>query len=594
MSFSATKLSGKLVANLSKKSTLTIIYHGTVDQISLSQSSSVSISQYIFASNYAKPVVIKQPAKHIKSNILIITQIYLQNKNVLTELLEPVLCALWKLLQAPNVLAIFNQVLYQKESLANFTHFQKDSEKNPWQTEHQMLDLFWGLPAVKLLAGFDFLQLICNDYCIETEILEISVLLQTQSFLDLHKRFFWSANNKKLPAYIDYVPDSFYEQKSHSKNILCDYIYRERKYKLLKEAMYCFANMMLSTEISKVHNVSYTGLRQKKSKLDGSMEQDMQGVLKLIWGNALHLQYYSGRYYFYCLFDGFKNSTSIIESRVWIKPIDTNVWIVVVSIWLSCSLVTSCFKRKQLFLTGLSDSIIFHFLLFTRASVNSCKISKLYILVAFAGILFWSHYETEMTSHITVRDTLEPFQTVAELFSSGFRFGARDCAKLEFGQTCIKNLTLKDEDWVYRKLAWKEKERWVQWHLPLIRSQYDSLFGTEIKCFHALEPVEQQPFWFLVFTNNRYWVLKTMKRVTEAGLMEAWNDWGMFVVKNFKRHVFLKIEEVVGADVIDMPRLLSVVTLCMGLLVFGFCIMIIECLRQMMDQYVYQCCYRQS
>lgn len=562
-------------------SSLIFISHGTLDA-SIAQviSPQPFVTNLLFSSDYAVEVRLEQGYKYFKKlGIVIFAPFPIENNKLCVDCFEPFMISFWKLLQNPSVLVILQEVKPTATNTSEEFYVSSFTETLPLIYYLEPLKLFENTPAIKLVTGFNSVEFLCNKYCFTSKASDLSIFSRSKTLLEIHRHLFWSGNNRQVAVFIDWMPGSTLEQ-SKSKQFICDIIYRKRKYKRIKDGAHCWASLMLGTELSKIHNLSYVTHNSAERRWSNSMIQDVKGNLQRFWGNGLYLQYYSGWFHYYCLYDTSVNSTAYIEYRVWTRPVNAEVWIIGALIWLTFSILLARAKSKNVF-AELPDVLLKSFLTATKAPASiSKRNSKIFILLPIGGFLFWSYYETKMASHITVRDTMKPFENMDELFKNGFKISRSYCSN-KFNNYCVdeqeaNNYDERNLERINKKISWRYKDRWGPWQLPRTRKEYKDTFDNAVKCFHVLEPVEQEPFWFVVLTTNRHWVLKTIKKLSEAGFMEIWNKRAMFATKNSEREIYFMDGESATADIIDLTRILSITVLCMCLYLLSGLIIIME------------------
>lgn len=162
-------------------------------------------------------------------------------------------------------------------------------------------------PSIKLLINFSnsgrlidsIVILTCDEFCSITNIGQ-SLRLSALNFFNLeqvrkiYKQIFWNSQNKKVPAYIIHTYLSIFDE-SHTKNFLCDIIYKNHNFQLMSAARHCWAKQMLAGELAKIHNLTYV---KWQSGVKGSFIRqdvhDKQHKFNPLWYEDMYLQYYSG------------------------------------------------------------------------------------------------------------------------------------------------------------------------------------------------------------------------------------------------------------------------------------------------------------
>ncbi len=95
------------------------------------------------------------------------------------------------------------------------------------------------------------------------------------------------------------------------------------------------------------------------------------------------------------------------------------------------------------------------------------------------------------------------------------------------------------------------------------------------------EEVDVIPWFLLISTNNRYWMIQTVERIHEGGFMSKWNDLAFHAEINQNKKKFLEPSHA-KAIAIKINELWSVVVLCMlihfiSLLILGLELMVRVC-----------------
>lgn len=482
--------------------------------------------------------------------------------------------------------------------------------KNDWINK-----CFANTPVLKVL--FTFLKsyslsktnVICTPYC--TSVQSITDLgidwlqnLTKQNIFDMHKAYFYSMNNQAISSHIIYQSATFLDE-TKSKNFLCDRIYKFRLYKLFRSASYCWAKQMLASEIAKVHNVTF--LKNKGTSLETSFfSQDRNANLNLEWYEGLHLQYYSGWSYFYCLDKRPNGTNSELKFNVWISPMSLPTWIVFIFIWLLAStflyfkssrnsLCTATLDKWTSFITNL----IFILRVLTKPNDVLSKRNCFNCILLLAGVFLSSRYENQITSVVTAELKQKAYATIAEFLDNGYRMAegskAEGTLKTCYNQNnplsnqyyCVRDQHLRFYDYVKLKLGWARSARWQHWWLYKYKADFKKMYGPTLDCFHVQEDVEAKPWFLVIYTTNRYWMIQSVERVHEGGFMSKWNDWAQYATNNFDRETYYKNDEgVMKPDIIDQVKLWPVLVLCGGILIasvfvllierFGFCLSIIN------------------
>lgn len=217
---------------------------------------------------------------------------------------------------------------------------------------------------------------------------------------------------------------------------------------------------------------------------------------------------------------------------------------------------------------------------FIRSSFPFKRKSVLLVLLLFAGIFLSIRYENEITSLVTVEKAMQPFETVAQLFGAGFRIVSCD-TRFQWGQQknyyCSANGTELESDsyFLKNKLSDWKQARWNHWYLSY-RKASRKKFGLHVKCFSVLWEVKKRPWFLVVYTVNRDWILQTVARIHEGGFMLAWNDLAEFANSNQDRQTFIEPVRERSPNFINFWKFCSVLALSALLMGVGLLILLLE------------------
>lgn len=75
------------------------------------------------------------------------------------------------------------------------------------------------------------------------------------------------------------------------------------------------------------------------------------------------------------------------------------------------------------------------------------------------------------------------------------------------------------------------------------------------------EYVRTFPRWLLVYTNNQYWVLKTVEAIYAAGIIKMWDMRSFYSESNLWRNKYI-VKKKGKPDVINASKLIPVLILC--------------------------------
>ncbi len=366
---------------------------------------------------------------------------------------------------------------------------------------------------------------------------------------------------------------------------MCDKIYKTRKYSRLVKATHCWGKQMLVIELSKRHNISYRERKITTNVFDTNyITIDVTSVPFPEWyGDGIHLQYFSGYCYHYCI-DQTSFSSNItfrihLDYKVWIGATSTEIWIVVFLTWLISSIVFSIkFKESSLtFWKTLEQNAFRVFYLGTKTCQNIREDGKFFIFLVFGSWIFWTHYEMGLTSLVTVKNKLKGFETIAELVGNGFKMEHSGyCGNITDDYYCTKGVEPGDLERLVKQLAWVVESRWNFWYMSLCKARVKRRRRSGVECF--IVPEEKNIFakYMVAYTTNRYWILRTARNIDEAGLLDKWNDLARYGEANLNRKTFIEPQEVKSADIIDLARIIPVIFLCVVIILIAFMVFVIE------------------
>lgn len=249
--------------------------------------------------------------------------------------------------------------------------------------------------------------------------------------------------------------------------------------------------------------------------------------------------------------------------------------------WIIFSVfLTKLNKLNVSFLEAVHEAILV-FGLETRCPINIQKSKWMYITLVIGGILFWTRYEMELGSLVTVKEKPHAFETKDELFENEFRILYNgNCDNVSKEYICFsKKSSLSESEYlmnfVTQKVAWVIQGRWLNWYLPLERAKFKKIKSL-IECFNVEEEQNLQPYFLVVNMVNRYWILETMQRIDQAGLVNKWDELAQFATSNQNRETFIEPQAEKLPDLIDISRILAVMCLWSILVICTICVFILE------------------
>lgn len=439
------------------------------------------------------------------------------------------------------------------------------------------------------------------------------------TFLDIHKAYYLKGSGKQIIAHLPTADFKLKAEQSVSKSSTCLVSYGKLKYHLLVPAWYCYGKQMLLIELSEIYNISYKFTAKAEmptefttSIINFNVEPWLSSSIYLriyqhykdnpIWLEGAYAQYYTGYIYIYCVDTRVAraNAESEANYQVWVKPFSSTIWLGFLVSWISTSI---CFMlhfrlsdHKFLAINNvqtIAACVVDAFLLLIQVPVKIAKRKRLLYLVVFAGMLLTQAYVNTITSFCTVRDPEKRIETEVELFSKGFQritMNTTICQQFTIPYECVQNLWLNaDFTFVSKKMSWQEPGKWKNWYLAKISTAYQRKHGSHVTCNLVAEEKDVMPSYIVVYTINRYWIMETVQRVHEAGLIEYWDRMGesaeiyadtdTFVVKNGKQ-----LTNVIKGKEIWTVFILSIILFVISFLLFLMEIMIKYRRKQMVSQ----------
>lgn len=466
--------------------------------------------------------------------------------------------------------------------LLSSSYFFKICSK--WSTCEAFKDLF-STPSLKLQLTLHTnnhittASVISNKYCTGNSIAQETnfddLLVSGRNYvIVLHRSQFWASNNEPEFAYIAYTHDGFYKE-TLSKQFLCTQIYKRLRYKRLPDALHCWAKQMLAIELSKVHNISFK-FANKPEIYKTFISQDIRSNYEKHFYSGIYLQYYSGWNYFYCLDDSLQISPFKLGYNVWIKPMSPLIWILLFVTWIS-STIFYPFRQDQKYPSLKFEDLIVSFRILIKSPAHNLPSGKWIVIVAIAGMFICARYENEITSRMTVDKGHQAFEYMHDFIANGFRMVEGEkyppgCPhKLDSNYFCAKYKSLSNYDYILQKLSWRRPSWWKHWYLYKNKGEYKRQYGSSLDCYYVHEEVDTEPWFLVINTQNRHWLLKTVENIHAGGFMRMWNDLAQFSTDNFDRETYLLEDDGKGLVVIVQMKIWPVVYFC-GLIQSFSCI----------------------
>lgn len=413
-----------------------------------------------------------------------------------------------------------------------------------WMSCSQLNEFLLNTPVLKLQVKVsssgisEYNRILCNGYCISVPENNINVSLKTrQDILQLHKSYFWNANNKEILTQIDFLAYTFYIDSSFTtKSFLCQEIYKSRQYIYLTDARYCWATQMIPIELSLLHNISYKMYTNKPKSFAVNYFLVNQPPSTIIyqWYGGLYLQLISGSYYYYCKYTLIQNTKYRIDFHVWTESVTLVVWLAILFLWVITAIVISVvIRRTTNFFKTFFNQLIFLFLVNTRFPIHiNANYKRWYILSVFPVLFFWWMYEVSITSLVTVQLQPKPFGSLDELIANGFYLAAPRATESIY-EIFRYRTAISESKPAFEFDAYKSKI-----YVKLMNIFFQRFYSPNMECFHTQEEVHVQPWFMVLYTVNRYWMVESLRRMYQGGLFNKWNDLAEFANANMERGLF--------------------------------------------------------
>ncbi len=277
-------------------------------------------------------------------------------------------------------------------------------------------------PSIKLVFYFSNITVLACPLLCSTSIKEDSfsnLQINTKKQVrKIHKMLFWNAHNEVVHAQIAFTSNHLYEE-SRNKVFSCDSIYKTHNFSLMPKVRYCWAKQMLASELSKIHNLTYQWTKTIYGKRFIANDiRDKKYNFSLSWYEGMHLQYYSGWNYHYCVDSNIRNKTSELAYDTFIKPLSISCWIGFIVVWLNvtlyytlqCELNNVVLQVCYKFIQQLTEA----FYLLSCSGVKLQHKGALVVLLTFSSYLFWELYQNEITGLTITDEKVLPYQTMDE------------------------------------------------------------------------------------------------------------------------------------------------------------------------------------
>ncbi len=297
-----------------------------------------------------------------------------------------------------------------------------------------------------------------------------------REMIKIHKRYFRVAKGKNVPADISHSYNRF-KQESQNKDFSWDKAYKNRKYKLMKQGNFCWAKQMMAGELAKTHNITYIKSRYESRNHYNFMASDVRYDFDGEWYEGMYLQYYSGYSFHYCFDSKARNTTIQLGYDTWIKPLDIESWAMIITTWLTVSLMYTLrveWISILIIIYNLFSKLVDMFLILSCSHINDSRKGCLYTLLTLSGFLFWDLYNKEIMGLTTVEEKVKPFGSICELLTFGYRLNRYTRSKIYCE---AYNVTSKDfyyqtnidvyhhsSNYVRMKIGWTEQAGWNTWN----------------------------------------------------------------------------------------------------------------------------------
>ncbi|CAL8143528.1 unnamed protein product [Orchesella dallaii] len=429
-----------------------------------------------------------------------------------------------------------------------FIFIVKQGESETQSLSH-FRDVQLQLPAMKLLMAIKpdksvALRKLCCEYCKDESLKNTN--LSNINIVAMHKTTFWNGNGKEIKAVI------YNHRSDYFKNYANDLYACSR---MVSRSEYCASGIMSAIYISHLHNISLKILNAV----------DSNQLSKDLLRNSLFIVHKTKQFF-------------ILTIRV--GPLHFHYQLV-------------CFQTFTVIIGKVPN-------------VNGTLFVKkrFVIIVSIFGMAICQFYGNVITSCTTISFHSKPFENLKELLDNGYKLlwysyfyphPNRTLEKAEFERAGELNrlnnsyyevrgnhssidthsFYLKNKN--NKKFAILQDSATVNTLQAAIQKTINSGLDADLesRC-HIIQQklCSSVNFWEL-YSMNRYWLMKTLLRLQDSGLMKKWDDWFTLVLR-LKGRCWVSPERY-RSEFIELPQIMSVLILLTSLCGISFGVFVFEC-----------------
>lgn len=560
----------------------------------------IPVNHLLYSLSLNKSFIVKACSNGPVIKVLVASIFVLQNLD--TERSEELLFLSKHFLSStPSTVAVF--VSYTD---THTTH--KPKHISVRRTDIYKLKIFMNTPTLKMIITIDphgrlaKIVVICNNNCkspgVVLPFLAENICTLLESLATIHKRYFSLGHNQFIPFHVPWAPLSI-DKESKLKSFNCVKAYRDRNYYILKRAQHCYGKQMIALHVSLLHNFTVRKSKNPKAEFNfgkaflyfdaqpwiGEAGKDPYYQMysdNTIWWEGAFLEYFSGYSFTYCAKTNVYNvDYQQFNYSVWIKPFSKKVWIACFVFWmlLGCVLALQAPESAGYFMNCI-NSMIEVIVAFLPVSSISGVSPRFRMMMVFVGIVICLQYSNGITSYLTVCDSFDKIKTVQEMFDKGFRIITREKYLTDDKKRQHYFLrwewNIPDYQFIEKKLVWLQASTWKEWYRKKLAVLYTKFYGVHISCNLVKEEIDKMPWYFVIHTMNRYWMMKTMQRIYEGGLMPWWDTMAQYAEANMNRKTFISKHVSMTPNLIKASEIFCVLFLLLVLDAMAIAIFMLE------------------
>ncbi|CAL8108313.1 unnamed protein product [Orchesella dallaii] len=405
-------------------------------------------------------------------------------------------------------------------------------------------------------------NVLCSRYCspFPKILTDFEKEFKEWNFESIHKSHFWSAYGKIIPAIIS-LRYSFV-------NNLLRFEYEPCLSSKVRISHECNTNLMSTLLLGEVHNITLhlyyksgetTKMFQVNSVFYGP--EHISAAVTIL-GSPTELLTIVGKIAFhnfgsssiqYCA-KSLEEKQQLLAFQVWYEPFTTDTWVIMLIILSLAALWT--FKLKQKIIM-----IVFELLNYLGSIFGASTKPRHFIVICSLGFLLTQIYGNGLASIITVPSIKKGFKTFKELVDHNYTIAWTDSSdihttlrvlKEEMESLGIPSDKAFDSSGKFNNILnsgyshgmisvkiLKEfsngtrfalmvntlfSKYYIAWHTFTMRRYIDPSFS----CFILDQKLAFRLRYWVLNTQNRYWLKTTIRRMMVSGLYEKWDEWSVW------------------------------------------------------------------